>query len=156
MISTGNASPYVCPDCHSTSPIPELGGLTSCAGIPVDLSGNKIPGSPEFSLNLAASYSMQLGNAGSLSAGVQYYWQDEYYSRIFNGVTDTIEEWDVWNATLRFTPEQGNWYVELWGRNLGDDDFVTGQYRIDASSGLGTNQFLLDPRTYSVTLDYAF
>jgi iron complex outermembrane receptor protein len=99
---------------------------------------------------------MQLGNAGSLSAGVQYYWQDEYYSRIFNGVTDTIEEWDVWNATLRFTPEQGNWYVELWGRNLGDDDFVTGQYRIDASSGLGTNQFLLDPRTYSVTLDYAF
>jgi iron complex outermembrane receptor protein len=47
---------------------------------------------------------MQLGNAGSLSAGVQYYWQDEYYSRIFNGVTDTIEEWNVWNATLRFTP----------------------------------------------------
>lgn len=156
VISIGNANPYVGPDCPSTSPIPELGGLPGCAGIPVDLSGNKIPGSPEFSLNLAASYSMQLGNAGSLSAGVQYYWQDEYYSRIFNGVTDTIEEWDVWNATLRFTPEQGNWYVELWGRNLGDDDFVTGQYRIDASSGLGTNQFLLDPRTYGVTLDYAF
>ena len=71
-------------------------------------------------------------------------------------MTDQIDEWDVWNARLRFTPTEGNWYVELWGRNLNDDDFVTGQYRGDAAVGLGTNQFLLDPRTYGVTLDYRF
>ena len=93
---------------------------------------------------------------GSLRAGVNYFWQDSYYSRVYNGVTDSIDEWDVWNATLRFTPAGGKWFVELWGRNLSDDDYVTGQYRIDASSGLGTNQFLLDPRTYGITLDYQF
>ena len=156
IISIGNANPYVGPDCPNPTPIPEIGGIPGCAGIPINLDGNQIPGSPEFSVNLGASYTMQLGGMGSLVANVQYYWQDKYYSRVFNGVTDQIDEWDVWNARLRFTPEAGNWYVELWGRNLNDDDFVTGQYRIDASSGLGTNQFLLDPRTYGITLDYQF
>ena len=156
VVSIGNSNVYLGPDCPSTIPIPELGGAPGCAGVPINLSGNQIPGAPEFSVNLGASYNMQLGGMGSLRAGINYYWQDKYYSRVFNAAVDQIDEWDVWNATLRFTPQEGNWYLELWGRNLSDDDYVTGQYRVDANSGNGTNQFLLDPRTYGITLDYQF
>jgi len=156
VISLGNANTYVGADCPNPTPIPQLGGLPGCAGIPIDLRDNVIPGSPEFSVNLGASYTVDLGDNGTLRAGVNYYWQDSYYSRVFNSDIDRIEEWDVWNATLRYTPTSERWFVELWGRNLTDDDYVTGQYRIDPSSGLGTNQFLLEPMTVGLTLDYIF
>lgn len=148
VISAGNANLYLGPDCP--------GGIIPCAGVPVDLSGNSLPGSPEFSVNLGARYTMPLSSGASIAAGVNYYWQDEYYSRVFNSSIDVIDSWDVWNATLRYTSADETWFAELWGRNLGDDDFVTGQYRIDPSSGLGTNQFLLEPRTYGVTVNYVF
>ena len=156
VVSLGNANVYVGADCPDAAPIPQLGGLPGCAGIPVDLNGNTIPGSPEFSANLGASYTFNLDGGANIRAGVNYYWQDAYYSRVFNSSIDRIEEWDVWNATVRFTPASERWFVELWGRNLTDKDYVTGQYRIDPSSGLGTNQFLLEPMTYGLTLDYVF
>ncbi len=156
VVSLGNANVYLGPECPDQAPIPQLGGIPGCAGMPVNLSGNTIPGSPEFSANLGASYTFNLDGGGSIRTGVNYYWQDAYYSRVFNSEIDRIDEWDIWNATARFTPASGNWYVELWGRNLADKDYVTGQYRIDPNSGLGTNQFLLDPMTYGITLDYSF
>ena len=77
-------------------------------------------------------------------------------SRVFNETNDQVESWDVWNATLSVTSANRNWYAELWGRNLGDDDSVTGQYLGDQNVGLATNQFLLEPRTWGVTLGYNF
>ncbi len=156
VISLGNNNLYAGPDCPNAVPIPELGGLPACDGIPVQLSGNNIPGAPEFSTNLGARYTLDFNSGATLSAAVNYYWQDEYYSRVYNSPIDVIEEWDVWNATLRFTPASGTWYTEFWGRNLADEDYVTGQYRVDPNSGASTNQFLLEPMTYGVTINYEF
>jgi iron complex outermembrane receptor protein len=156
VASLGNANVYFGPDCPNPVPIPQAGGLPGCDGIPIDLTGNQIPGSPEFSANLGARYTLPLDSGAEFSAQLNYYWQDEFYSRVFNGVVDTVEEWDVWNSSLRYTAADNRWFVELWGRNLANDDFVTGQYRIDPSSGLGTNQFLLEPRTYGLGLTYVF
>ena len=40
--------------------------------------------------------------------------------------------------------------------NLMDDDNITGMYVTDASSGLFTNVFALDPRTYGLVLGFRF
>jgi iron complex outermembrane receptor protein len=48
------------------------------------------------------------------------------------------------------------WFTELWGRNLKDDDYVTGQVPGDQNVGLATNQFLLEPRTYGISAGYNF
>ena len=156
VVSLGNSNVYVGADCPNRVPIAELGGLPGCAGMPVNLSGNSIPGSPEFSANLGARFTMPMNDGANLALSVNYYWQDEYQSRVFNGPIDTIESWEIWNASLRYTPAGETWYAELWGRNLTDGDNVTGQYRLDPSSGLSTNQFLLEPQTYGVTVNYVF
>jgi len=148
IVSTPNANVYVGPDCP--------GGVVPCAGIEQSLDGNTLPNAPEFSINLGIAYSWQLRGGMDLVAATNYYWQDEFYTRVFNTVNDIVDAWDVWNATVTLHGADGRWFAELWGRNLKDDDFVTGQYLGDQNVGLATNQFLLEPRTWGMTLGYQF
>lgn len=148
ILNAVNANVYIGPGC------PE--GVFPCAGLESGLGGNRLPNAPEFSLNLGAAYGWQLGSGHELVAAASYYWQDEFYTRVFNTGNDRVDEWDVWNATVTLYSPERNWLVELWGRNLANKDYITGQYLGDQSVGLATNQFLLEPRTYGLTLAYDF
>jgi outer membrane receptor protein involved in Fe transport len=148
IINAVNANIYVGPGCPP--------GVFPCDGLEKNLRGNELPDAPEFSVNLGIAYNWSLRNGMLFVAATNYYWQDEFYTRVFNTRNDTVDEWDVWNATLTLNGPGGNWYAQLWGRNLLDDDHVTGQYLGDQAVGLSTNQFLLEPRTYGVTLGYGF
>ena len=128
----------------------------SSPGISVDLEGNKLPNSPRYSVNLNLEYGFDLGNGLSLTPRVQYYVQDDYYSRIFNTPKDKIESWDLWDAQLTLMPSSQKWSLQAWGKNLGDKDYITGHYLTDATSSLFTNVFLLEPRTYGLTFNYNF
>ena len=59
-------------------------------------------------------------------AATNYYWQDDFYTRIFNAPNDKVDAWEVWNATVTLYSTDKSWLVELWGLNLNDDDHVTG------------------------------
>jgi outer membrane receptor protein involved in Fe transport len=148
IVTGPNANTYV-------GPCPP--GVTSCPdGLPTQLDGNSLPNSPEFSVNLGIAYFFHLDNGMELVAATNYYWQDEFYTRVFNAPNDKLDEWDVWNATLTLYSADQTWFAELWGRNLQDEDHVTGQYLSDQNVGLATNQFLLEPRMVGVTLGYTF
>jgi len=134
----------------------DLGGYSACTGILVDMDGNSIAGAPEMSINLGASYTFQLGSGMDLMVATNYYWQDEYYASNFNAAQDKVEEWEVWNASARLTGGDGKWYAEAWIKNILDEDYVTGQYLTSSVSSLFTNQFILDPQTYGLTVGYAW
>ena len=125
-------------------------------GIEADLDGNQLQQAPEMSSTLTVSYQMPLSNGMNLQVGTNYYWQDEYYARNFNTANDVIDSWTVWNASAMLTSADESWYAEVFVKNISDDDNVTGQYTTDAVSGLFTNQFILEPRTYGVTVGYYF
>ena len=148
IITEPNSNVYVGPGC------PE--GAARCDGLAKPLDGNRLPNSPEFSINLGVGYSWQLSSGMEVVAATNYYWQDEFYTRIFNEVNDEVDAWDVWNATLTLYSANQDWFAEMWGRNLNDDDHITGQYLGDQNVGLPTNQFLLEPRTYGISLGYNF
>lgn len=130
------------------------GDPTLSQGIPIDQDGNNISGSPEYSYNIGAAYTFDLGNIGDLTVSTNYYWQDEFYSRNFNARTDLVEEWEVWNASARLQSADDTWYAEAWIKNILDDDYVTGTYLTSSVSSLFTNQFILDPQTYGATVGY--
>ena len=48
------------------------------------------------------------------------------------------------------------WYAEAWVRNILDDDNITGGYLTSSVSSLFTNQFILEPRTYGLTVGMRF
>ena len=136
------------PDCPDGGP--------KCPGIEVNVDGNSLPNAPEYSAYIAATYSWFLDNGMRLDLSTSYYYQDEFYTRIYNTQDDALDSWDVWNASTLLTAADEDWYGEAWVRNIMDDDHWTGQYLQGAEVGLGRAIQLLEPRTYGVTVGYRF
>jgi len=148
VVSVINTNIVASPDCPNGGP--------TCPGIPVNVQGNELPNAPEFSVYTSLSYSWFLDNGMRLDMTTSYYWQDEFYTRIYNTQDDQLDSWDVWNASGVLTSTDESWYGELWVRNIMDDDHWTGQFLQDAAVGLFRTVQLLEPRTYGVTMGYRF
>ncbi|MCY4426530.1 MAG: hypothetical protein OXC05_05810, partial [Halieaceae bacterium] len=91
-----------------------------------------------------------------LELASSYYYQDEFYTRIYNTQYDLLDSWDVWNASVVLSAADESWYAEGWVRNINDDDHWTGQHLQDTAVGLYRVYQLLEPRTYGVTFGYRF
>lgn len=125
-------------------------------GIPVNLDGNELQNAPEWSYSMGLQYGIDIGNGYRLTLRGDYYWQDDMFGRIYNRPVDRIESYDVINAQVTLAPPDERWYLKAFVQNLDDDDDITGLYVTDASSGLFTNVFTLEPRRYGVTFGISF
>ena len=73
------------------------------------------------------------------------------FARIFNDSADRIKAWGVGNAQITLNAPDNLWYASLWVKNAFNSNNVTGEYLASATSGLSTNEFLGDPRTFGIT-----
>ena len=78
------------------------------------------------------------------------------YARIFNRPVDEIDDWDVWNAQATLNSADDSWYARAYIKNAADDNHLVGMYVTDASSGLFTNVFTIEPRNYGLAVGYNF
>lgn len=131
-----------------------IGALTPFDGISKDVDGNKLPGSPDMTLNLAAEYTFQsiADSNWDLTVRGDYYLQAESYSRIFNVQRDKLDSWSNVNLAIVLSNDVSGWGVEAFAKNLTDEEVITGAYLTDDSSGLFTNVFLTEPALYGITL----
>jgi len=134
----------------------EAAGFPIVGGIEQDLDGNQLQNSPEYSFSLGAQYTWQMADASEMSVRIDYYWQDEIYTRLYNRPVDNVDSWDIWNAQATYNSADGHWYARAYIKNIADDDNVVGHYFTDASSGNFTNVFAIEPRTYGLALGYNF
>ncbi|WDI30036.1 TonB-dependent receptor [Hyphococcus flavus] len=126
------------------------------AGIEQNLEGNRLPGAPEFSFSVGAEYTFPMGTFAEVTPRIDYYWQDDFYTRVFNTDGDLVEGWDVMNAQVTVNSVDGPWYVRFFMQNVLNDEQITGQYLQDQSAGLITNIFLQEPRRYGVAVGARF
>ena len=131
-------------------------GLPVTDGVLADLDGNQLLNSPEWSMNLGGQYTANLPQGYNLSLRLDYYWQDEMYTRLYNREVDRIDAWDIWNAQANLLSPDESWYVRAYVKNIADDDNFVGMYLSSASSGLFTNVFTMEPRTYGLAIGYNF
>ena len=119
-----------------------------------NLDGNTMPGAPDTTVNLAAEYSFGMlgGSNWDMTIRGDYYWQAESVSRIWNTQRDQIDSWSNVNLSILFDNEESGWGVELFAKNLTDEEVITSNYLTDDSSGLFTNIFLTEPALYGVTV----
>ncbi len=122
------------------------------AGVARQLEGNELPNSPEYQFSLGAQYTFLAGGGWGITPRVDYFIQAESYARLFNDVNDQLDSYDQWNASLNFNNEDKGVYMNLFVRNIADDDVITDLYLTDATSGLFRNAFLLEPRTYGISI----
>ena len=143
---SGNTVPVDYSRCDQPAPFP-------CAGYRQSLKGNQIALTPEFNYNLGAIYRTAMAGMPVIMQ-TNYYWQDKMYTTNFNSPSNEIEDWSMWNANARVMGD--NWYAEAWVRNIMDDDNITGGYLTSSVSSLFTNQFILEPRTFGLTVGMNF
>ncbi len=137
--------------CAAIQAIGPLFGYGYLDSVGTNLNGNELLNSPELTVSLGGQYTWFLDSGASLSARVDYYWQDEFYTTTFNRPEDLIDAWDLWNAQVVFSSASEKWSVTAFIQNIEDDDEVTGAYTTDPSSGLFTNAFFVEPQLYGLT-----
>lgn len=131
-----------------------VSALTPFDGDAFDLDGNSIPGAPEITLNFGAEYTWEeLGDSPwNLTGRIDYYYQGDSFSRVWNTGRDELDSWDNLNLTLRLENPDTGLFIEAFGKNVTDEEVITGAYLTDDSSGLFTNIFLTEPQTYGISI----
>jgi hypothetical protein len=132
----------------------ESSGLPVVAGIARDLDGNPLQNLPEYALG--AQYTWQWETAAELTLRVDYYWQEEIYTRLQNRKVDNVDSWNIRNAQPSYTRGASRYYARAYVKNIADDDHIVGHYFTDTSSGNFSNVFAIEPRTYRVAVGYSF
>jgi len=115
-----------------------------------NLSGNKLPNAPPFTVSFGTQYTMPLTPdwAGTLRG--DYYWQDYSWARVFNdNPYDRLRGYTNVNLTLIFTNQNG-WQVMLYDKNVFNTTAITGDFLNSDDSGLTTNVFLTDPKLIGI------
>ncbi len=130
-------------------------GINPREGFDVDLAGREMPNSPEFTVSLGGQYSWTWGSDWDGLFRLDYYWQAESFSRVYNTARDQLPSWSNLNATFRLNHSDG-FYLEVFAKNITDEEVITDAYLTDDSSGLFTNVFYTEPRTIGITLGKSF
>ena len=124
-------------------------------GVEVNLRGNKLPQAPEYKASLGVQYTAEFGD-WSLVPRFDIAMTGEQYGNVFNGRVNRIQPFVQANAQVQLNSPDQRFYVRGFVQNMFDSDSVTGLYVTDASSGLFTNIFTLDPRRYGVAVGAKF
>ena len=121
-----------------------------------DVSGQRPPNIPEWSSTLGANYTFSLlGGTGYVSGDWQYQSETDFF---LNPATQALlgENYSVntVNASMGLEYDSG-WSVSLWGRNIFDDEYITGAFTTPVQSG-SLSGYPSAPPTYGVTLKRGF
>ena len=145
-----------------TGPLPFVyitqgdGSVILPTGINEDLSGNQLQNSPEFKFAVGAQYNFDIGaNMGGFVRG-DLNFTGNAYGRIQNSFADRIPAYTTINLQAQINGANNRWYIRGFIQNLLDNSSVTGLYVTDASSGLFTNIFTVDPRRFGAAVGFNF
>ncbi len=116
-------------------------------GVPVNVKGNELPGSPDFKISGGLQYTFGTGRY-ELTPRVDAFYQSSMKTDIFNDVQDTVDGYGYMNAQVRFQPAEGNWYVRFFLQNVTNNDSITGAFDVGSGAGNFQNLFILEPRRW--------
>ncbi|MBX9898526.1 MAG: TonB-dependent receptor [Qipengyuania sp.] len=125
-------------------------------GVTKNLRGNSLPQAPKLKASAGVQYTAEFGSGMTLVPRFDVTFTGEQYGNVFNGPVNRIEPFVQANAQIQLNGAESRWYARAFIQNIFDNDSVTGLYVTDASSGLFTNIFTLDPRRYGVAVGVKF
>ena len=125
-------------------------------GVEVNLRGNKLPQAPEMKASVGAQYTAIFDSGMSLVPRFDLAFTGEQFGNVFNGNVNRIAPFVQANAQVQLNSSNDTWFVRGFVQNIFDSSSETGLYVTDASSGLFTNIFTLDPRRYGVAVGITF
>ncbi len=119
-------------------------------GVQVNLRGNDLPQAPNVKVSAGVQYTHNFDSGWNLVPRLDIAYTGDQTGSVFNGNVNKIEGFTQANASLQLNGDDDKWYVRAFIQNIFDSNSTTGLYLTDASSGLFTNIFTLDPRRYGI------
>jgi iron complex outermembrane receptor protein len=103
--------------------------------------------SPQLTYNVGAEIQVPLASGGSLTPRLNYGFVDsQYLNLLYSNVTDRLASRGLLSGQLTYKRE--NWNLQLYGTNLSDEEYVSGQ--------LGNSEFYGAPREYGLRANFSF
>tara|TARA_B100000242_G_scaffold77095_2_gene50500 strand:- start:806 stop:3583 length:2778 start_codon:yes stop_codon:yes gene_type:complete len=124
-------------------------------GVPQSLQGNQLPNTAELEYSLSLTKVFPGAN-GETSARLSYRYRDESNSSAFEMERMKIPANKYFDMLVKFTPNDGDWYVGVYGKNLADDRQL--QFLRTASNLQGGQLYgsFSDPRTWGLQFGFDF
>ena len=127
----------------------------------INLEGNKLPFSPEFSVAAAYEHVFVLGDHGSLIPRIQTQFQTAMYLGDFNRESDRQDAFTRTDLSLRYVTH-GGWLVEAFVKNLEDSEVRSNVEIKGNTPGTGgvagdpgfAFAYFDPPRTFGIRLAY--
>ncbi|MGI8943139.1 MAG: TonB-dependent receptor [Qipengyuania sp.] len=136
---------------------PAFGGIQVLSpGVEVNLRGNKLPQAPNVKASAGVQYTAEFDSGMTLVPRFDIAYTGEQFGNVFNGNVNRIEPFVQANAQIQLNSATDRWFVRGFVQNIFDSNSETGLYVTDASSGLFTNIFTLDPRRFGVAVGVDF
>ena len=117
-----------------------------------DFSGNKIPMSPELTVNGLIQYDIPLQNDDTITLQADFNYQDEVY---FDALANPLlREDDYWllNARISWASADDKLEAAAFGRNLGDEEYMV--YAFDLSFFGFNEEMIGTPRAFGLEVTY--
>lgn len=132
-------------------------GQKPCATGPVDISGNSLPYSPDWSTSLTYKQTVELSRY-ALEPSVTAHWQSKMYTSLNNydgaHLSDAQPAYWKIDASVRLLPSQGSWWLEAYGSNL-TNEYVRNANYFQFRDGFIRSTYN-PPRMYGVRFGYDF
>ena len=121
-----------------------------------DLEGRDLPQTPEWQASGYAAYEFPVADSLSMRVMANFNYSDGYYTVLGNGgglvnyEDMQVDDWFVTNGRITLFPDDGQWEVSLWGKNLTDEYY---QQSLNWSNDV-TFAMSAPGRTYGINLTY--
>ncbi|MFN5819473.1 MAG: TonB-dependent receptor, partial [Novosphingobium sp.] len=128
----------------------------SRGGALFQIQGNQLPNAPRRTLKLAAEYTIDTGSDWTVRPRVDFYSQSGFPSREFNVPADRVGSWSQLDASIQIANSGKDWSVTAFVKNLTNEDSITWLEVNSNLVGSFRSAFLLDPRTFGLSLRVGF
>ncbi|PCI34229.1 MAG: hypothetical protein COB54_00065 [Alphaproteobacteria bacterium] len=126
--------------------------IKQSVGISTD---NRFPEIPEWSYALAANYTVEIGNSGSLSGRVDWTYRSKVFHDAPNSEIIAQDGYGLLNARLSFETSDGNWTISTFVTNLADKKYILGGANFLMGLGFAEGQ-IGRPREWGASVQYRF
>lgn len=115
---------------------------------PTNLKGNQLRRTPKSSFNIGGNFEQPVGEMLSLFLRANYSYTGKFEFDNENNPRTHQDAVGLFNASVGFGDQDGNWELSLWGKNLGDKLYETGKSDVIGSVLVSYGA----PKTYGLTL----
>ncbi len=121
-----------------------------------DLSGNTMPGAPEYNVTASVSYEIGRVNDWDVKASVDYSYTDKRYFNAFEDEqASSLRSHSLVGARFSADSPNHNWQIALWGRNLTDEEYIVDSTDLRGNFGF-VSEFYGDRRSVGIDVSYKY